>query len=70
MVVNHGTTVSQVVNGQSFTECLAYLSQTDLYKGYGPKLTDMKKLEAMGKLSIGWADYQFFNDKQIEALIA
>jgi hypothetical protein len=69
MTVHHGETKTEIANGSSFKECLAYLSQTPLYKGYGPALSDMTGLEIHGKMSFGWADYKFYNDEQIAELL-
>lgn len=61
---------TEIINGSTFEECLAYLSHTPMYKGYGPldnpKLKDLKE---KGKLSAGWADYNFYNDEQIADLL-
>jgi hypothetical protein len=45
MTVCHGETKSEIVRGENFEVCLAYLFHTDLYKGYGPYLETMKELK-------------------------
>ncbi len=71
MTVHHGETKTEIVNGSTFEECLAYLSHTPMYKGYGPYLENqcLQELKEKGKLSYGWADYNFYNDEQIAELI-
>lgn len=65
MTVRHGETKTEIANGSTFEECLAYLSATPLYKGYGPALADMAALKIYGEMRFGWADYSFYNDEQI-----
>ena len=69
MTVNHGTTKTEIVNGETFQDCLVRLSVTPLYQGYGPALKVLERLEHYGKMSLGWADYNFYNDEQIAALL-
>lgn len=70
MHVHHGNyNETEIANGSSFEECLAYLSHSPMYKGYGPKLSEMLPLKENGKFSLGWADYNFYNDEQIAALL-
>ena len=69
MTVHHGETKTEIVNGESFQDCLTRLSFTPLYRGYGPALSDMEGLRLYGKMSYGWADYNFYNDEQIAELI-
>lgn len=60
---------TEIINGSTFEECLAYLSHTPMYKGYGAQLEKMGELKEKGKFSYGWADYNFYNDEQIAELI-
>lgn len=69
MTVHHCETKSEIANGSTFEECLAYLSARPLYKGYGPALADMAGLKIHGEMSFGWADYKFYNDEKIQELI-
>jgi len=74
MTVHHGETKTEIANGSSFEECLAYLRATPLFKGYGVdydlNLSLMKEqLQKFGKFSYGWADYSFYNDEQIAELL-
>lgn len=69
MTVHHGETKTEIANGSTFEECLAYLSATHLYKGYGPALSDMSGLKYHGKMQFGWADYRFYNDEEIVELL-
>lgn len=57
MTVFHGETNHEIVRGENFEVCLAYLSHTKLFKGYGPSLEIMQELKERKKLSYGWADY-------------
>ncbi len=71
MTVNHGNeTKHEVARGKTFEVCLAYLSNTDLYKGYGPRLDQMRELRYNRGLSYGWAEFLLVTDKQMEALVA
>lgn len=71
MYVHHGQNyLREVVRGETFEVCLAYLSQTSLYKGYGPSLSvQMQPLKDSGKLSFGWAEYLLITDEQMEELL-
>lgn len=71
MHVHHGRyNNTEIVNGSSFKECLAYLSNTSMYQGYGPlNLDKTQELEERGQTSFGWADYNFYNDEQIAELL-
>jgi len=69
MTVNHGETKTEIANGESFQDCLVRLSATPLYQGYGPPLSYMEILKTNGEYSYGWADYNFYNDEQIAALL-
>lgn len=69
MEVNHGQTKVEIANGDSFEQCLAILSDTPLYIGYGPNLPKMETLKVDKKFSYGWADYTFINDEEIKDLL-
>lgn len=69
MTVNHGGAKTEIVNGESFQDCLMRLGATPLYRGYGPKLSDMDGLKYHEKMQFGWADYNFYNDEQIAELL-
>lgn len=70
MTVHHGETKTEIANGSTFEECLAYLMATPLYKGYGPNFSEiMSDLKTNGKMMFGWADYKFYNDEQIAELL-
>lgn len=70
MTVWHGDfKKSETSNGESFDVCLAYLSHTPLYKGYGPKLSEMETLREKGELSHGWAEFYFYTDEEIAGMM-
>lgn len=70
MHVHHGNyNETEVSNGETFEVCLAYLSNTPMYIGYGPRLDRMQELKEKGQMSYGWADYNFYNDEQIATLL-
>lgn len=62
MTVCHGETRHEIVRGENFEVCLAYLSHTNLYKGYGPSLEAMKELKERKQFSYGWADYSIIEE--------
>ncbi len=70
MTVHHGSVFTEIARGSSFEECVAYLSHTPLFVGYGPTLDKMEALKESGKMSLGWANYEFYNDEQIGEMTA
>ena len=62
MTVHHGEIFHEISRGETFEECLVYLSHTPLYKGYGPPLDQLKENLAWGKYSFGWTDFELVVD--------
>jgi hypothetical protein len=69
MTVRHGETYHEVAKGETFEVCLAYLSDTKLYRAYGPSLEKMQPLKENSKFSYGWADYSVITDEEMEELL-